>query len=283
MSNQQTRITDAEFDVQSASSLEHAPRPPSFASKEEEREWVKFRLAQSFRLFAKWGYDEGLAGHITVRDPIKPECFWVNPWGPHFATIQPSDLLLVDHHGSVLAAESGPNHFLNKAAYLIHAAIHAARPDALCAAHSHSIHGKAYGTLGLPLDPITQDSLAFFEDHVVFKQYEGVVGAEKEAASIAQALGGNKAAILQNHGIVTVGRSIESAVHFFHSMERSCRVQMLADAAAAARGVSTQKIPATEARSSAALVGSERAGWLNGYVEFGRFEAEEGVKFKGGK
>jgi hypothetical protein len=82
--------------------------------------------------------------------------------GLHFALIQPSDLILVDHDGNVLD-ESGPNKLLNKAAFMIHSAIHRARPNVLCAAHSHSIHGRAFSTLGKELDIITQDSCAFYK------------------------------------------------------------------------------------------------------------------------
>lgn len=82
--------------------------------------------------------------------------------GKHFSLIQPSDLILVDHHGNVQAAESGPNMLLNKAAFMIHSAIHAARPDVNCAAHSHSVYGRAFATLGKELDMLTQDSCAFY-------------------------------------------------------------------------------------------------------------------------
>lgn len=82
--------------------------------------------------------------------------------GMHFTLIQPSDLILVDHQGNILD-ESGPVRLLNTAAFMIHSAIHAARPDVLCAAHSHSIHGRAFSTLGKELDIITQDSCAFYQ------------------------------------------------------------------------------------------------------------------------
>lgn len=82
--------------------------------------------------------------------------------GLHFKLIQPHDLLLVDHKG-VVQEESGPNRLLNRAAYMIHAAIHEKRPDVICAAHSHSLRGRAFSSLGIPLDPITQDACAFYE------------------------------------------------------------------------------------------------------------------------
>jgi ribulose-5-phosphate 4-epimerase/fuculose-1-phosphate aldolase len=77
--------------------------------------------------------------------------------------MQPELLLLVDHQGNIQEKESGPSRYLNRAAYMIHSAVHEARPDILCAAHSHTIHAKAFSALGVPLDPITQDSCAFYK------------------------------------------------------------------------------------------------------------------------
>jgi ribulose-5-phosphate 4-epimerase/fuculose-1-phosphate aldolase len=101
----------------------------------------------------------GVAGHITVRDPIDPSTFWVNPFGTAFKLMKASDLIQVDHAGKVI--DGGPNRMLNAAAFMIHSAIHAARPDVNCAAHSHSLHGRAFCSLGRPLDIISQDACAF--------------------------------------------------------------------------------------------------------------------------
>lgn len=102
----------------------------------------------------------GVAGHITLRDPVDPSTFWVNPFGRAFSLMKASDLIQVDHHGKVI--DGGPNRMLNAAAFMIHSAIHAARPDVMCAAHSHSLHGRAFCSLGRPLDIISQDSCAFY-------------------------------------------------------------------------------------------------------------------------
>ena len=144
--------------------------PPKFDTVEAERKHRKQRLAAAFRLFAHFGYDEGLAGHITVRDPEHPDRFWVNPLGVHFAHITSADLVLVSHEGKVI--EGGRP--VNAAAFAIHSAIHKARPDVIAAAHAHSIHGRTWSTFGRLLDPITQDACAFYEDHAVFDCYTGV-------------------------------------------------------------------------------------------------------------
>ncbi|KAJ7093397.1 arad-like aldolase/epimerase [Mycena belliarum] len=266
-----------------------APGPPVFATKLEEREFLKFRLAQALRIFGNRGYDEGVAGHITVRDPIRPDCFWVNPFGLHFKLIQPSDLLLVDHAGTILpesGQRDGPFRLLNTAAFMIHSAIHAARPDVLCAAHSHSPYGKAFSALGRTLDPISQDACAFHGDHVLYTQYNGIVLDEAEGAAITAALGPAKAAILQNHGLLVATGTIEGTLHFYIAFERACQVQLLADTAAAGykgdKGHDGKTVPINDAQAkeTARIVGSEQAGWFSGCMEFMVLEREEGVKFE---
>src|SRR5712671_4146950 len=106
--------------------------PPQFESVEAERKHRKQRLAAAFRLFAHFGYDEGLAGHITVRDPEHTDRFWVNPLGVHFAHITSADLVLVCHEGKVIEG----NRPVNASAFAIHSAIHKARPDVIAAAHA---------------------------------------------------------------------------------------------------------------------------------------------------
>ena len=137
------------------------PQPPKFEDKYEERDYLKGRLAAGFRIFAKHGFDEGLAGHITVRDPVDPHTFWVNPLGIPFVLIKKSDLIRVNDEGEVV--DGGSFRLLNTAAFAIHSAIHKARPDVMCAAHSHSIYGKSFCALGRNLDMITQDACAFYQ------------------------------------------------------------------------------------------------------------------------
>ena len=150
----------------------------------------------------------------------------MNPFGVAFSLIKASDLILVNHEGEVI--DGGPCRLLNSAAYMIHAAVHTARPDVIAAAHSHSIYGRAFCSLGRKLDTITQDSCAFHNDHVLYESFNGVVFAEEEGKNIAKALGDKKAALLINHGLLTVGGSIEEAVFWYVTMERTCEVELLA-------------------------------------------------------
>src|SRR3954466_16010097 len=230
------------------------PSLPTFASAEEERLHRKQRLAAGFRLFAKFGFEEGVAGHITARDPVEPDTFWVNPFGVPFAHVTVSSLIRVNHHGEVVEG----NYHVNEAAFCIHSQIHQARPDVVAAAHSHSTYGRAISALGATLEPITQDVTAFYGDHALFDDYTGVVTDIEEGKRIAVALGDNKAVILRNHGLLTVGTTVESAVWWFITMERSCQVQLVAKAAG-----KVVHIDPDQAAKTQKIVGSELAGWFS--------------------
>jgi ribulose-5-phosphate 4-epimerase/fuculose-1-phosphate aldolase len=229
-------------------------RFPRFDSVEDERRHRKQRLAAAFRLFGRFGFDEGVAGHITARDPELLDHFWVNPLGMSFRQIRVKDLILVNEGGEVV--EGGWP--VNVAAFVIHSRIHAARPDVVSAAHAHSVYGKAWSSLRRPLDPLTQDACAFYGDHAVFEDYTGVVLDLEEGKRIAHALGGGKAAILSNHGLLTVGRSVDEAAWWFITMERTCQAQLLAESA----GTPVPIAPG-EAAKTAHQVGNYRAGWLS--------------------
>ena len=129
-----------------------------------ERTERKKKLTAALRVFGKFGFDEGVAGHFTARDPEHEDKFWVNPFGKSFKQMKMSDLILVDHEGSIVHGSG----LLNRAAFAIHSQIHKNLPHVTAAAHTHSLYGKTWSALGRLLDPLTQDSCAFFEDHVLF-------------------------------------------------------------------------------------------------------------------
>jgi ribulose-5-phosphate 4-epimerase/fuculose-1-phosphate aldolase len=231
----------------------HLPQPPAFATAGEERRHRKQRLAAAFRIFSSLGFDEGVAGHITARDPERLDHFWVNPFGMHFGQIRASDLILVDHHGEVVEGK----HPVNVAAFAIHSQVHSARPDVVAAAHAHSLYGKSWSSLGRLLDPITQDSCAFYGDHGLFADFTGVVYETSEGERVAKALAKYKAVILRNHGLLTVGHSVDEAAWWFITMERSCQAQLLAEAAGA-----PVKIDPGHAVATMQLLGTHQAGWF---------------------
>lgn len=211
--------------------------PDHQPSMEAERQHRKAQLAAAFRIFARYGFDEGIAGHITARDPECPSHFWVNPYATHFSRIKVSDLLRVDENGKVVEGTKRTN----KAAFSIHSTIHEARPDVVSIAHAHTIHGRAWASLDRPLDPIIQEACAFYEDHIVFDEYNGLVLERDEGERIAARLGDRRAAILRHHGLLTVGRSVEEAVWWFITMDRCCQVQLLAEAAGKPRVMTDQE------------------------------------------
>ncbi len=257
--------------IHAAGSRGALPRPPVFATVAEERLHRKQRLAAGFRLFSKFGFDEGVAGHITARDPEFPHTFWVNPFGVHFSQVKVSNLIRCDDEGRVVEGE----HPVNTAAFVIHSRVHGARPDVNGAAHSHSTYGRAFSTLGCPLAPLTQDACAFHEDHAIHDDFGGVVIDLDEGSRIAKALGQRKAAILANHGLLTVGKTVDEAVWWFITMERSCQVQLLAEAAAARTGTPLRTVSEASARQSYGIVGTPFAGWFQFQPLYARIVKEQ--------
>ncbi|KAF4554379.1 Class II Aldolase and Adducin N-terminal domain-containing protein 1 [Elsinoe fawcettii] len=250
------------------------PQPPKFDDPYEARKYWKGRLAAAFRIFGKYGYDEGVAGHITLRDPVDPHAFWVNPFGVSFSLMKASDLILVNHDGEII--DGGETRLLNTAAFMIHGAIHKARPDVMAACHSHTIYGRAFCTLGRKLDTITQDACAFHNDHVVYENFNGVVLAEEEGKNIAKCVGNNKAALLQNHGLLTVGRTVDEAVFWFVSMDKCCQAQLLAEAAAGSRGEKPIQIDEEDAQFTYKTVGTHYAGYFSAKPLFDLIHKETG-------
>ncbi|MDJ0688015.1 MAG: class II aldolase/adducin family protein [Xenococcaceae cyanobacterium MO_188.B32] len=161
---------------------------------------------------------------------------------------------LINHKGEVVKG----NKPVNTAAFAIHFQLHQTRPDVNAVAHAHSLYGKTWSTLGRLLDPLTQDACAFYEDHVLFDDYTGVVLNIEEGKRIATTLEKKKAIILRNHGLLTVGNSVDEAAWWFITMERSCQAQLLAEAAG-----NPVLIEPEIARLTYSQIGSAPIGWLS--------------------
>jgi len=238
---------------------------PKFKTLEEERLYRKQHLAAAFRVFAERGFDEGVAGHISLRDPILTDHFWLNPLSTHFSQIKVSDLILVNEEGEVVEGEEP----VNAATFAIHSEVHMARPDVTAACHAHSTYGKAYSAFGQELEMITQDACRFYKSHSVYDNFGGVVLDREEGKNIAKALGNGKAVILQNHGLLTVGQSVDEAAFWFMSMDKTCQAQLLADAASNGSGKKKILIGDDEARYTTEQNGGPEKGWLafQGYYD----------------
>lgn len=154
-------------------------RIPIFSNPLDERAFRKLHAAACIRWLGLNGYNnEGAGGHVTVRDPIKPDHFWINPFAKSFRYMKPEDLCLVNEEGIV--QPEGNMHAINPAGFAIHAAVHKARPDVIAAVHCHSLPTKAFSALGCKLEPINQDACRFYNDHAIYDNFGGIVLAHEE-------------------------------------------------------------------------------------------------------
>ncbi|KAK3403409.1 class II aldolase/adducin N-terminal [Sordaria brevicollis] len=217
--------------------LSMGPNPltgiPTFATHQEEREHILLHMAAVFRNWARMGYIEGISGHISVRDPEHPECIWMNPIGKHFGLLNASDMvcLEIDTGRIVGGNRTRP---VNAPGYHIHSQIHKARPDVHSICHAHTIAGRAWSAFGKPLDMLHQDICDLYNSIAVDPTYGGIVTAAEEGQRIASVLGKqSKAAILLNHGLLTVGSTVDEASFLFGLLDRSCEIQLRVEAACA--------------------------------------------------
>ncbi|KKK21864.1 hypothetical protein P175DRAFT_0495796 [Aspergillus ochraceoroseus IBT 24754] len=205
------------------------PGMPKFDDLYKKRQWQLEHMAGAFRVFARKGYTEGTAGHISVRDPIDPNTFWINPLGVHFGMLKAEDMVHVNEEGQVIG---GNKVAVNAAGFMIHSAIHKARPDINAACHAHSPAGKAWSTFGRPVEILNQDSCTFYGIQTVYNSFGGVVLEAEEGQRLAEALGEKgRVAILQNHGLLTAGGTVDEAAYLFTSLERTCEVQLMVESA----------------------------------------------------
>lgn len=220
---------------------------PKYITFDQQRRDILGRMAGAFRVFARKGYTEGMAGHISVRDPENIHTFWTNPLGRHFGLLKASDMILVDYEGKAIGGNmSRP---ANAAGFLIHSALHKARPDVHAACHTHSPYGKAWSTFAKPLEMLNQDVTYFYgEAQAVYAEFGGVVFTEEEGLRLASALGPKgKGMILRNHGLLTVGTTVDEAAYLYTLMEKSCQVQLQVEAAAA-NGIPKVYVPEESAQ-----------------------------------
>src|SRR5690606_2553204 len=156
---------------------------PSFDSHAEERLYRKQHLVAAVRAFALHGFDYGFAGHLTVRDPEHPELYWTNPMCVHFSQVKVSNLILADHRGRVVEGR----HAINRAGFVLHAAVHEACPEIVAMCHAHTVYGTAWCSTGQPLQMLSQDAACFYRNHAVVGASAGAVAVEEASGrTIAQ-------------------------------------------------------------------------------------------------
>jgi ribulose-5-phosphate 4-epimerase/fuculose-1-phosphate aldolase len=195
---------------------------PGSSGAEHTRVHRKSRLALGYRILGALGWGSLGDGHISARDPLQPDCFWVARYGVPFKFMSADDLVLVGPDGSLIYGSGR----INRAAYYIHWPLHEARADVVSAVHCHTPYGTPFSALVTPLLPISQESCAFFNDHAIFDDEEVSIGSIDGGKRIAAALGSRRAVILRNHGLLTTGSSVDAAVGLFALMERCAEVQV---------------------------------------------------------
>lgn len=214
------------------------PDIPTFPSYTAERRHILVHMAAIFRNWSRMGYAEGQSGHISVRDPEFPQIMWMNPLSRHYGTLTAGDFIPMEvETGRIVGGVPNPRTGKitgNKAGYFIHSAIHKRRPDIHAVCHAHTTAGRAWSVFARPLEMITQDVCSLHNCHAVYQAYGGIVFASDEGERIADSLGKhNKGAILMNHGLLSVGYTVDEAGFIFGLMERSCAIQLQVEAACA--------------------------------------------------
>lgn len=182
---------------------------------------LRIDLAACYRLIDRFDMSDLIFTHITARSPDRDDAFLINRYGQLFGEIRASDLVEVDASGRVLSGD-GP---INPSGFAIHAAIHRARRDASCVIHTHSVAGIALSACRSGLLPLSQHAMKFHE-RIGYHDYEGIVLDDDEGRRLVHALGTHSAAILRNHGLIAIGRTIAEAFHVIYHLEIACRVQL---------------------------------------------------------
>lgn len=189
-----------------------------------ERSALLGDVCRGYRLFATLGWGDTGDGHISVRDPERTSCFWLLRYGVPFAEAEPDQLVLLDADGNTVEGEGK----VNNPAFRIHHPLLTARPDIISVAHTHTPWGTPFSSELRPVEPITQEACFFFEDVALFDdeevQIQDIAGGER----IAQCIGKRHSIILRNHGLVTAGTTVASAIVRFVLLERVCEAHIKA-------------------------------------------------------
>jgi ribulose-5-phosphate 4-epimerase/fuculose-1-phosphate aldolase len=224
--------------------------PAGLASAPEPSTVLNIRIARQrdvvdgYRILGSYGWGDDGAGHISARDPEYPDCFWMLRYGVAFRAATVEDLILLAPDGSTKAtAGPTPNdtaNVPNPAGFLIHHAVHAARPDVVSVVHTHTGYGTPFAALCRPLAAMSQEACAFHGDQAVFDGEELDIVDRDAAHRLGLAIGASRLLVLGNHGLLTVGPTVAQAVGFFLLAERAAEVQVkcpngrvISDAAAA--------------------------------------------------
>jgi ribulose-5-phosphate 4-epimerase/fuculose-1-phosphate aldolase len=199
----------------------------SIRAQVSDAEWaLRTDLAACYRLVALFGWDDLIFTHISARVPGPEHHFLINPYGLLFSEITASSLIKVDLDGRKVADSP---HEVNPAGFTIHSAVHAAREDAQCVLHVHSVNGVAVSAQAEGVLPLSQHSI-FVLSSLAYHDYEGVALNEDEKPRLVRDLGDRRFLMLRNHGLLTVGASVAEAFVAMYFFETTCMIQVRAQA-----------------------------------------------------
>jgi ribulose-5-phosphate 4-epimerase/fuculose-1-phosphate aldolase len=185
---------------------------------------LRVDLAACYRLIARFGWDDLVFTHISARVPGEEHRFLINPYGMLFEEITASSLVLVDGEGTKVG--NSP-HTVNPAGFVIHSAVHAARPDITCVLHVHTVAGIAVASQRDGLLPLSQQATIALAS-LGYHDYEGVALRDEEKPRLQRDLGEHASLILRNHGLLTVGATIADAFLILFNLQRACEIQIAA-------------------------------------------------------
>jgi ribulose-5-phosphate 4-epimerase/fuculose-1-phosphate aldolase len=185
---------------------------------------LRIDLAACYRLIALYRWDDLVFTHISARVPGPEHHFLINPYGMSFDEITASSLVKVDREGAKVSESPYP---VNPAGFVIHSAVHAARPDVQCVLHTHTAAGIAVSIQKHGLLPISQPATVALAS-LGYHDYEGIALHDDEKPRLQADLGSNVALILRNHGLLTVGATVADAFLAMYNLQRACEVQVAA-------------------------------------------------------
>jgi ribulose-5-phosphate 4-epimerase/fuculose-1-phosphate aldolase len=189
------------------------------------QEWEqRVNLAACYRLVALYHWDDLIFTHISARVPGPEHHFLINPYGMLFEEITASSLVKVDLQGNKVSESA---YGINPAGFVIHSAVHAAREDALCVLHLHTLNGVAVSAQKEGVLPVSQQSL-FVLASLAYHAYEGVALNDDEKPRLVRDLGDRNFLMLRNHGLLTVADTIADAFLFMYVFEAACTIQVRA-------------------------------------------------------
>ena len=224
-----------------AARLNYSTAFPCVCDQVSPEEWAtRVELAACYRLVERYGMTDLIYNHITARIPGTDDHLLINLYGLTYKEITASSLVKIDREGEILW-KPDTDYGINRSGFVIHGAIHAARPDVRCIIHTHTRAGMAVASMQCGLLPLTQTGIRF-SGHIGYHDYEGPAIDLSERERLVKNLGPHDAMVLRSHGLLTCGATIQQAFNTMYQLELACRAQVDAMAARTELVIPTQEV-----------------------------------------